>query len=37
MWRVDDIKAGYTGLIVKDGILYVVADTGKLYALDSKN
>lgn len=37
VWRVDDIKAGYTGLIVKDGILYVVADTGKLYALDSKN
>ncbi len=37
LWRVDDIKAGYTGLLVKDGILYVVADTGKLYAFDSQS
>ena len=37
VWRVDDIKAGYTGLLVKDGILYVVADTGKLFAFDSKS
>lgn len=36
VWRVDGVKAGYTGLIVNDGILYVVADTGKLYAYDSK-
>ncbi|MCA9262967.1 MAG: PQQ-binding-like beta-propeller repeat protein [Planctomycetales bacterium] len=36
VWRVDDIKAGYTGLLVKDGILYVVADTGKLYAFDAE-
>jgi len=36
IWRVDDIKAGYTALLIKDGILYVVADTGKLYAFDSK-
>ncbi len=36
VWRVDDIKAGYTGLLVKDGILYVVADTGTLYAFDSQ-
>jgi outer membrane protein assembly factor BamB len=36
IWRVDDIKAGYTGLLVKDGILYVVADTGKLYAFDAE-
>jgi outer membrane protein assembly factor BamB len=36
VWRVDGVKAGYTGLVVKDGILYVVADTGKLYAYDSK-
>ncbi|MEZ6062025.1 MAG: PQQ-binding-like beta-propeller repeat protein [Planctomycetaceae bacterium] len=36
VWRVDDIKAGYTGLVVKDGILYVVADTGKLHAFDSQ-
>jgi outer membrane protein assembly factor BamB len=36
VWRVDGIKAGYTGLVVKDGILYVIADTGKLHAFDSK-
>jgi len=36
VWRVDDIKAGYTGLLVKDGILYVVADTGNLHAFDAK-
>jgi len=36
VWRVDGIKAGYTGLLIKDGILYVVADTGKLYALDAE-
>jgi hypothetical protein len=36
VWRVDDIKAGYTGLLVKDGILYVVADTGNLHAYDAK-
>ncbi len=36
VWRVDDIKAGYTGLVVRDGILYVVADTGKLHAFDSQ-
>jgi hypothetical protein len=36
VWRVDDIKAGYTGLLVKDGILYVMADTGSLYAFDSQ-
>jgi len=37
VWRVDGIKAGYTSLLVKDGILYVVADTGRMYAYDSKN
>lgn len=37
VWRVDGIKAGYTGLLVHDGILYVVADTGNLYAFDSAN
>lgn len=36
VWRIDDVKAGYTGLLVKDGILYVVADTGNLHAYDSK-
>lgn len=37
VWRIDDIKAGYTGLLVKDGILYVMANTGTLYAFDSKS
>jgi len=37
IWRVDGIKAGYTGLLVNDGILYVVADTGRLYAYDSES
>lgn len=37
IWRVDNIKAGYASLLVKDGILYVVSDTGKLYAFDSKD
>jgi len=36
VWRVDDIKAGYASLLVKDGILYVVTDTGNLVAFDSK-
>ncbi len=36
VWRLDGIKAGYTALLIRDGILYVVSDTGKLYALDSK-
>lgn len=36
VWRIDGIKAGYTGLLVKDGILYVVADTGNMFAYDSK-
>ena len=36
VWRKDGIKAGYTALVVKDGILYVIADTGKLHAFDSK-
>ncbi|MCR9200300.1 MAG: PQQ-binding-like beta-propeller repeat protein [Planctomycetaceae bacterium] len=37
VWRVDGVKAGYTALVVKDGILYVIADTGKLHAYDSKS
>ena len=35
VWRQDGVKAGYTGLLVKDGILYVVADTGVMFAYDS--
>lgn len=37
VWRKDGIKAGYTALLVKDGVLYVIADTGKLHAYDSKS
>ncbi|REJ66350.1 MAG: serine/threonine protein kinase [Planctomycetota bacterium] len=36
LWRVDGIKAGYASLLVKDGILYVVSDTGQLHAFDSR-
>ena len=36
VWRADGIKAGYSALLVKDGILYVVTDTGNLFAFDSK-
>ena len=36
VWRKDGIKAGYTALMVQDGVAYVVADTGKLHAFDSK-
>lgn len=36
VWRKDGIKAGYTALMVNDGVAYVVADTGKLHAFDSK-
>lgn len=37
VWRVDGVKAGYTALLHHDGILYVVADTGNLFAFDSSN
>lgn len=36
VWRVDGVKAGYCGLMVHDGILYVISDTGTLHAHDSK-
>ena len=36
VWRVDGVKAGYSGLLINDGILYVVTDTGNLAAFDSK-
>ncbi len=35
VWRVDGIKAGFTGLLVKDGMLFVVTDTGNLFAFDT--
>lgn len=37
VWRVDNIKAGYTALLYKDGIVYVVADTGDMHAYDGEN
>lgn len=36
VWRVDDVKAGFTSPMVKDGILYVVTDTGRLIAYDAE-
>ena len=36
VWRVDGVKAGYCGLLVHEGILYVLSDTGTLHAYDSK-
>ena len=37
VWRADGIKSGYSALLVKDGVLYVVTDTGNLFAFDSKS
>ncbi len=37
VWRHDGLKAGYTALLVKDGVLYVVSDTGNLNAFDGKS
>ena len=36
VWRFNGLKAGYTALLVKDGILYVIADTGNMHAFDTK-
>lgn len=36
VWRKDGLKAGYTALVVKDGVLYVVADLGNMQAYDAK-
>ena len=35
VWRIDDIKAGYASLLVNEGILYVITDSGKLLAYDA--
>lgn len=37
IWRVDGVKAGYTGLLIKDGVLYVVSDVGILHAFDAES
>ncbi|MGL5096107.1 MAG: PQQ-binding-like beta-propeller repeat protein, partial [Planctomycetia bacterium] len=36
VWRVDGLKASYSTGAVHDGILYMVADLGKLHAFDVK-
>ncbi len=36
VWRKDGLKAGYTAMIANEGIVYVVADLGNLYAYDAK-
>ncbi|MFH5806597.1 PQQ-binding-like beta-propeller repeat protein [Alienimonas sp. DA493] len=35
VWRENGTKAGYTGLLLHDDILYVVTDVGKLHAYDA--
>ncbi|MEC9093312.1 MAG: PQQ-binding-like beta-propeller repeat protein, partial [Planctomycetota bacterium] len=35
VWRVDEVKAGYTALLYKDGLLFVVADTGDMHAYEA--
>jgi outer membrane protein assembly factor BamB len=37
VWRVDGVKSGYSALLVRDGILYAVTDSGNLMAFDSKS
>ena len=34
VWRIDGVKAGYTGLLSYDGMLFVVTDTGNLMSFD---
>jgi len=36
VWRKDGLKAGYTAIIANEGIVYVVADLGNMYAYDAK-
>lgn len=35
IWQVYDVKAGYTALLYKDGMVFVVADTGDMHAYDA--
>lgn len=37
VWRHDGLKAGYTANVAKDGMVYVVSDTGNLYAYDAES
>ena len=34
LWREDGVKAGYTALLAKDGMLFVVADIGNMICYD---
>lgn len=36
LWRIDGAEVGFTSLLVKDGRLYFVDNTAKLYAVDAK-
>ena len=36
-WRVDEITAGFPSPVVKDGMLYIVDNSGNLRALDKTN
>ena len=36
VWRVNEVKSGYSGLLIKDDTLYVISDSGVLQAFDSK-
>ncbi|HET6278032.1 MAG TPA: PQQ-binding-like beta-propeller repeat protein, partial [Candidatus Polarisedimenticolia bacterium] len=35
VWRANELKVGYTSPAVRDGRLYVVDDSGNMYALDA--
>ena len=35
VWRYDGLKCGYTGSLVKDGLLFCVSDTGNLFCFDA--
>ncbi|MEM7456774.1 MAG: PQQ-binding-like beta-propeller repeat protein [Planctomycetota bacterium] len=37
VWRFDGLKAGYTALLEKDGVVYVVSDPGNLHAFDGES
>lgn len=36
VWRRDGVKAGYTALLADDGMVFVMADLGNLYAFDTQ-
>lgn len=36
IWKVYDVKAGYTAILYKDGMAFVVADTGDMHCYDGE-